>query len=335
MARSNEIIAKVVSIQSSGDLGDIANVDESGRTEGSMLIYNLISQQYELTSDISGKLDHISGVATSESAVVLDNNLHIDVINVGALTIDTSGGSATPLTSISTTLSAGSLDTQLPTALAVENRIQEVDASNVVTSIDENSTDTGKPTALAVENRIQAVAGVTISTTVDENSTDTDIVSGLAVETRIQAIDALNVVTSIDENSTDTGKPTALAVENRIQAVNDQNTHTSLSNNSGTQRDLSAVISTLGNSKILILDDIASGDSLNLDSNEEGLEYVIINTSSNSLVIKSPGVLTLVDGTGATSIGDRTLAISGICTVIRDNSPSVSNWVIFGNAGLS
>ena len=273
MAHSNEIIAKVVSIQSSGNLGDIANVNESGRTEGSMLIYNLISQQYELTSDISGKLNHISGVATPQSAVILDSNLHVDVINVGAFTIDTSGGSAVPLTSISTTLSSGSLDNQLPTALAVENRIHEVDA--------------------------------------------------------------LNVVTTVDENSTDDGKPTALAVETRINEIHNQNTHTALANNSGAQRDLSTVISTLGNSKILILDDIASGDSLNLDSTDEGLEYVLINTSTNTLTITAPGVLTLVDGSGATSTGDRSLAVSGICTVIRDNSPSVSNWVIFGNGGLS
>ena len=335
MAHSNEIIAKVVSIQSSGNLGDIANVNESGRTEGSMLIYNLISQQYELTSDISGKLNHISGVATPQSAVILDSNLHVDVINVGAFTIDTSGGSAVPLTSISTTLSSGSLDNQLPTALAVENRIHEVDALNVVTTVDENSTNDGKPTALAVETRIQEVAGINIVTTVDENSTDSDVVSGLAVETRIQEVDALNVVTTVDENSTDDGKPTALAVETRINEIHNQNTHTALANNSGAQRDLSTVISTLGNSKILILDDIASGDSLNLDSTDEGLEYVLINTSTNTLTITAPGVLTLVDGSGATSTGDRSLAVSGICTVIRDNSPSVSNWVIFGNGGLS
>ena len=46
-------------------------------------------------------LDHVHGTATASSAVILDANKHLNEINIGALALESSGGSGQIVTSLS------------------------------------------------------------------------------------------------------------------------------------------------------------------------------------------------------------------------------------------
>ena len=307
MSHRNEITAKVVSIQAAGSIGDITDIDNNNLTDGGMIKYDIDSLRYIITSElldssltISGgdyavnkgttisiatstvssnpdtlatgelayntitdkllignasgvievggnsytaMLDHVAGINTADSAIIVDSNKHIDEITTASFSIDSSGGTVTPITSLSASITSSSDNTSLPTSLAVENRIQE---------------------------------------------------------------------------------------------VHNEDTHVSVANNSGTSRNISDLITTHGNGQTLILDDVAAGDALSLDSTDLGLEYAIVNISSNQLIISAPaaGSLSYASGTGTVALGARVLAVSGVASVLRTTVAGNPHWVIFGN-GLS
>lgn len=307
MSQRNEITAKVVSIQAAGSVGDITDIDTNSLADGGMIKYDVDSLRYIVTSelqdssltisggdyavnkgttisittssvstnpgsladgelayntitdklligtpggiiDVGGNsyttlIDHVAGVNTADSAIIVDSNKHIDEITTASFSIDTSGGTVTPITSLSTSITSSAANTELPTALAVENRIQEVHGAD---------------------------------------------------------------------------------------------THKSVANNGGASRNISDLITTHGNGQTLILDDVASGDILLLDSTDLGLEYAIVNISSNPLIISAPGTgsLSFASGTGTVGTGSRVLAVSGVASVLRTTAAGNPHWVIFGS-GLS
>ena len=307
MSHRNEITAKVVSIQAAGSVGDITDIDTNSLADGGMIKYDVDSLRYVVTSelqdssltisggdyavnkgttisittssvstdpdsladgelayntitdklligtpggiiDVGGNsyttlIDHVAGVNTADSAIIVDSNKHIDEITTASFSIDTSGGTVTPITSLSTSITSSATDTELPTALAVENRIQEVHGAD---------------------------------------------------------------------------------------------THKSVANNGGSSRNISDLITTHGNGQTLILDDVAAGDVLLLDSTDLGLEYAIVNISSNPLIISAPGTgsLSFASGTGTVGTGSRVLAVSGVASVLRTTAAGNPHWVIFGS-GLS
>lgn len=307
MSHRNEITAKVVSIQAAGSVGDITDIDTNSLADGGMIKYDVDSLRYIVTSelqdssltisggdyavnkgttisittssvstnpgsladgelayntitdklligtpggiiDVGGNsyttlIDHVAGVNTADSAIIVDSNKHIDEITTASFSIDTSGGTVTPITSLSTSITSSAANTELPTALAVENRIQEVHGAD---------------------------------------------------------------------------------------------THKSVANNGGASRNISDLITTHGNGQTLILDDVAAGDVLLLDSTDLGLEYAIVNISSNPLIITAPGTgsLSFASGTGTVGTGSRVLAVSGVASVLRTTAAGNPHWVIFGS-GLS
>lgn len=84
-------------------------------------------------------IDHTAGVNTADSAMIVDTNKHIDEINTASFSIDTSGGTVAPITSLATSITSSSADTELPTSLAVENRIQEVHNADTHKTLANNS----------------------------------------------------------------------------------------------------------------------------------------------------------------------------------------------------
>ena len=308
MSRRNEITAKVVSIQASGSIGDISDIVNVNLADGGMIKYDTTTQKYHVTSELldpsltisggdyvsnkgttinvtttssssdpstlatgelaynsqSSKLfvgdsvdgvsviggsayinliDHVAGINTLDSAMIVDANNHIDVVKTASFVIDASGGSVTPITSIETVITDAATDAQFTTALATENRIHEVVGAD---------------------------------------------------------------------------------------------THKTLANNSGALRNLSDVITTHGNGNTLILDDVQVGDGITLDSSDLGLEYAIVNISTEQLII-SPGAggsLSFAGGTGTVPLGARILASGGVASVLRTTVAGNPHWVIFGN-GLS
>ena len=71
-------------------------------------------------------LDHVHGTATASSALILDANKHVNELNLGALALESSGGSGQVVTAISTNtgLDGGSAsNATLATQLAVKTYV--------------------------------------------------------------------------------------------------------------------------------------------------------------------------------------------------------------------
>ena len=89
-------------------------------------IVNIAGQYY------TDMLDHEHGTATANSAVILDDQLHIDTLNIQNLALETSGGSGQVVTSIQTTMPGSPTDAQLITAAGVKTYIDtEVTAQDL------------------------------------------------------------------------------------------------------------------------------------------------------------------------------------------------------------
>jgi hypothetical protein len=85
----------------------------------------------------TGMLDHTAGVNTASSALIVDQYKHIDELISGGLTLTTSNGSGQKVTSIVTDISGSVSDSQLPTALSVQNYVDSQLGSTSLTDLDD------------------------------------------------------------------------------------------------------------------------------------------------------------------------------------------------------
>ena len=117
-----------------------------------------------------GLLDHVAGTATASSALILDANKHVNEINLGALALESSGGSGQVVTSISTDGTFGSAaNSQLVSALAVKTY---VDAQVTAQDLDFQA-DSGGALSIDLDSETLTVAGGTGLTSVGSSNTIT------------------------------------------------------------------------------------------------------------------------------------------------------------------
>jgi hypothetical protein len=74
-------------------------------------------------------LDHAHGTATASSALILDANKHVNELNIGALALESTGGSGQIVTSIETAMPNTPTDAQLLTAQGVKEFVDTLDLS--------------------------------------------------------------------------------------------------------------------------------------------------------------------------------------------------------------
>ena len=118
----------------------------------------------------TGLLDHAAGTATASSALILDANKHVNEINLGALALESSGGSGQVVTSISTDGTFGSAaNSQLVSALAVKTY---VDAQVTAQDLDFQA-DSGGALSIDLDSETLTVAGGTGLTSVGSSNTIT------------------------------------------------------------------------------------------------------------------------------------------------------------------
>lgn len=104
-----------------GNNGDRLYIGTGTETNGIASSVDLIGGKY-----FTGLLDHVHGTTTANSALIVDGNLHLDQLNLGALALESSGGTGQVVTAISTsTTLAGASNSQLVTALAVKTYIDD------------------------------------------------------------------------------------------------------------------------------------------------------------------------------------------------------------------
>lgn len=104
--------------------GDRLYIGTGTENNGIASSVDLIGGKY-----FTGMLDHVHGTATASSAVILDANKHLNEINIGALALESSGGSGQVVTSIETSMPASPTDAQLITAQGVKEFMDTIDLS--------------------------------------------------------------------------------------------------------------------------------------------------------------------------------------------------------------
>lgn len=105
--------------------GDRLYIGTGTETNGIAAAVDLIGGKY-----FTGLLDHVHGVTTASSALIVDSNKHLSDLAIGSLQLGASGGSGQAVTSITTSQTlSGADNTQLPTALAVKSYVDTASAA--------------------------------------------------------------------------------------------------------------------------------------------------------------------------------------------------------------
>ena len=150
-----------------GDRLYIGTGAESGGVASSV---DLIGGKY-----FTNMLDHVAGTATADSALILNDQKHINEINIGALAVESSGGSGQVVTGISTSTSLGggsSSNSNLITELAVKTY---VDAQVTAQDLDFQA-DSGGALSIDLDSETLTISGDTgISTVGSGNTIEIDL----------------------------------------------------------------------------------------------------------------------------------------------------------------
>ena len=115
----------------------------------------------------TGMLDHAAGTTTVNSALIVDGNKHIDVLNVGTLALESSGGSGQEVTSIVTSMGGSPSDAQLISAQGVK---EYVDAQVTAQDLDFQG-DSGGALSIDLDSETLTIAGDTGISTVGSGNT--------------------------------------------------------------------------------------------------------------------------------------------------------------------
>ena len=292
-------------------------------------IVNIAGQYY------TDMLDHAHGTATADSAVILDDQLHIDTLNIQNLALEASGGSGQVVTSIETTMPGSPTNAQLISALAVKTYIDtEVTAQDL-----DFAGDSGTG-AVDLDSQSLTISGDTGITTVASNQglsidlDDTAVTPGsygsttqiptFTVDQQGRLTDAgtVNVATTltVDADGSTTQNVDLLADDLQILGtVNEIETTVSKANNEvtvtvGLPNDV-----TIGND-LTVTNDLGVTGNTTLTGNltVQGSTINLGNDLSDNVVIS--GNLT-VQGT-TTTVESTTITIDDPVIALADNTTS-------------
>jgi len=189
-------------------------------------------------------LDHAHGTLTASSAIIVDANSHIDAMNIGSLRVDTSGGTGQTVTSIETSMAATPTNSQLITALAVKNYVDnEVTAQALDVAAD-------GPTAGSVDldSEVLTISGT--ANEIETSITDQTVTIGLPDDVTITGALTVNGNVTLGNEATDTVTTAGSLTVGGDLVVN--GTTTSVNSNTVTVDD---IIITLGGDTVPTVDD--------------------------------------------------------------------------------
>ena len=117
-------------------------------------------------------LDHVHGTTTNNSALIVDGNKHLDVLNIGTLALESSGGSGQEVSSIQTSMPGSPAQSQLITASAVKTY---VDAQITAQDLDFQG-DSGGALSIDLDSETLIISGDTgITTSGSGNTIEIDL----------------------------------------------------------------------------------------------------------------------------------------------------------------
>ena len=145
-----------------GNNGDRLYIGTGTETSGVSAAVDLIGGKY-----FTAMLDHVHGTTTNNSALIVDGNKHLDVLNIGTLALESSGGSGQEVTSIQTSMPGSPAQSQLITASAIKTY---VDAQITAQDLDFQG-DSGGALSIDLDSETLDIAGGTALTTVGSGNT--------------------------------------------------------------------------------------------------------------------------------------------------------------------
>lgn len=150
-----------------GNNGDRLYIGTGTETSGVSAAVDVIGGKY-----FTGMLDHVHGTTTNNSALIVDGNKHIDVLNIGTLALESSGGSGQEVSSIQTSMPGSPAQSQLITASAVKTY---VDAQITAQDLDFQG-DSGGALSIDLDSETLIISGDTgISTVGSGNTIEIDL----------------------------------------------------------------------------------------------------------------------------------------------------------------
>jgi len=136
-------------------------------------------------------LDHVHGTATASSAVILDANKHLTDINIGTLTLESTGGSGHSVTNIiNNAAGLSASDTSLASAQAIKTYVDTlVDAQDV-----DITTDSGT-IAIDLDDETLSILGTTneIETSAAGNTVTLGLPNSVTITTNLSVGGTLDV----------------------------------------------------------------------------------------------------------------------------------------------
>ena len=147
--------------------GDRLYIGTGTETSGVAASVDLIGGKY-----FTGMLDHVHGTTTNNSALIVDGNKHLDILNIGTLALESSGGSGQEVTSIQTSMPGSPAQSQLITASAIKTY---VDAQITAQDLDFQG-DAGGALSIDLDSETLTISGDTgITTTGSGNTIEIDL----------------------------------------------------------------------------------------------------------------------------------------------------------------
>ena len=147
--------------------GDRLYIGTGTETSGVSAAVDVIGGKY-----FTGMLDHVHGTTTNNSALIVDGNKHIDVLNIGTLALESSGGSGQEVSSIQTSMPGSPAQSQLITASAVKTY---VDAQITAQDLDFQG-DSGGALSIDLDSETLIISGDTgITTSGSGNTIEIDL----------------------------------------------------------------------------------------------------------------------------------------------------------------
>ena len=281
-------------------------------------------------------LDHVHGTATANSALIVDNNLHIDTLNIENLALETSGGSGQVVTSIETTMPGSPTNAQLISALAVKTYIDtEVTAQDL-----DFQADSGGALSIDLDSETLTIAGGTglstagSSNTVTVNIDNTGVTAGsygsqtqiptftVNAQGQLTAASTVAVATALTVDG-DTGTGDVDLLTDDLQILGTANEIETVSSKTGTDVQV----------QIGLPDDVTIGNDLTVTTD--------LDVGSGNFTVAGATGNTVIDGTlnvnGNVNLGNAlsdnvviagNLTVQGTTTTVESTTVTIDDPVI-------